>query len=165
MPKNHRQEKLGAILSYTTFAFNIITGLIYIPLLIRTLGVSDYGLYTLSASIIGYFVIDFGIGAAQTRFIARFRAEGREEKVKDLAGITAKLYIIIDALIFCALILVYIFSEEIFANLTPIELERFKVIFLISSLFVVFNFPLLPLNGIFVAYKRIVALKLFSSPF
>ena len=91
--------KYSAILSYIAIVFSVIAGFLYTPYLVKTLGMSDYALYTLSASVIGYFTIDFGIGSAITRYIAKYRAENREEKVKDLLGITLKLYLIIDLII------------------------------------------------------------------
>lgn len=158
----NNQIKGGAIVSYITIAFYIITGLLYTPFLVKTLGMSDYGLFSLSASIIAYLSIDFGIGAAQTRFITKYIAEGKEDKVKDLLGITTKLYLGIDLIIIVILTIVYQNSEQIFTQFTQFELERFKTIFLISSFFVLFNFPLLPINGIFIAYEKIITLKLFD---
>ena len=156
------QNKLAIIISYFTLIFYIVTGLLYTPFLIDALGMSDYGLYTLSASVVAYFTIDFGLGAAQSRYIAKYLAQGLVNKVKGLLGVTIKLYLIVDVFILLMLFMIYIFSDQIFVNLTTEELERFKVIFLISGSFVMFNFPLLPVNGIFVAYEKILALKLFD---
>lgn len=160
---NSRSEvKYGALLSYFTIGFYIVAGLFYTPYLISKLGLSDYGLFSLSLSIIGYFSMDFGVGAALTRFIARFRAEQREDEVKNLLGLTAKLYLLMDSVIFIALCVLYIFSGEIFDNLTVQEYERFKLVLLITSLFVIFSFPMMPLNGIFIAYEKMVVLQIFE---
>ena len=40
-----KERKNGAILSYVSIFINIIIQLIYMPLLIRKLGQSEYGLY------------------------------------------------------------------------------------------------------------------------
>ncbi len=159
---NSMQIKTGAILSYIAIAFNVIAGFLYTPFLVRTLGLSDYGLFALAASLIGYFSIDLGLSTAITRFIARYRAEGNGHRVKDLLGVAYKLYIFIDIAVFLLLGAVYLFSDQIFGNFTPVELERFKNIFLIISFFILFNIPLLPMNGCFIAYERVVALKAFD---
>jgi len=156
------QTKKGAILSYAAIAFNVIAGLLYTPFLVRTLGLSDYGLFALSASLVGYFSIDLGLSAAITRFIARYRAEGNEHRVKELLGVAYKLYLIIDIAVFLLLGTVYLFADQIFGNLTPVELERFKNIFIVTSFFILFHIPLLPVNGCFIAYERVVALKAFD---
>lgn len=156
---SNKQAKYGAIISYVSIIFYIISGFLYTPFLIKKLGMSDYGLFTISLSVIAYFSMDFGIGVALTRFIARFIAEGKDDCVKDLLGLTIKLYIVIDLIIAISLVIVYFFSNSIFANLTPNELERFRVVLLITSSFVVLSFPLLPINGIFLAYERIIAVQ------
>ncbi len=157
-----KEIKCGAILSYLTIAFYVIAGLLYTPYLIRNLGLSDYGIFSLSISIIGYFSMDFGVGAAITRFIARFRAEDREAEVKNILGITTKLYLAIDLLIFIGLCLLYYFSDNLFTSLTPEEFERFKLVLLITSFFIIFSFPMMPLNGIFIAYEKMIALQCFE---
>lgn len=63
-----KQIKLGALISYFAIAFNIVAGLIYTPWMISKIGQSNYGLYTLATSVISMFVMDFGMGAAVTRF-------------------------------------------------------------------------------------------------
>ena len=40
-----------------------------------------YGLYTLATSVISMFVMDFGMGAAVTRFLSRYNAMGDKKAV------------------------------------------------------------------------------------
>ena len=54
---NSSQRKTGALLSYVSIFVNTIIQLLYTPLLIKMLGQSEYGLYSLVASIIGYLTI------------------------------------------------------------------------------------------------------------
>lgn len=159
---NSKQEKWGAVVSYITIFLTIIAGLLYTPYLIKKLGLSDYGIFTLSASIIASFTIDFGMGAALTRFIAKYRAENKIAKIKDLLGVTTKLYLVVDLILILVLFIIYFLSPNIFSNLSEIELEKFKGVFLISIFFIMFNFPLLPLDGVFIASEKIVALKLLN---
>ena len=46
------QLKAGAVLNYVAIALNMIIGLLYTPYMLRMLGQSEYGLYSLAASII-----------------------------------------------------------------------------------------------------------------
>ena len=48
------QRKIGAVLSYVSIVINTIIQLLYTPLLIKGLGQAEYGLYSLTSSIIGY---------------------------------------------------------------------------------------------------------------
>ena len=145
----------ATLLSYFSVAFYIISGFFYTPFLIKSLGVSDYGIYSLYASLIGYFSIDFGIGAAQTRLTARYLAEGDVNKIRDMLGITAKLYLIIDAGILLLLALCYSNLPILFPKFDAIELEKFRKVFLIACIFILFNFPFLPTKGLYIAYEKV----------
>lgn len=136
-----KQIKLGAIVSYIAIAFNILAGLLYTPWLISKIGQADYGLYTLCASIIGFFAMDFGIGGAMSRFLSKYRAEGNQEKLNTFLGIIVKLFLIIDAIIFSALLVMFILIEQIYIKLTPAEIEKLKVLYVIAGMFSVISFP------------------------
>lgn len=153
------QAKYGALISYITIGFYILSGVLYTPYLISKLGISDYGIYNMSISVVAYFSIDFGIGAALTRFIARYRAQGCDDSIKNIIGLTTKLYLVIDFFVFVALSILYLFADSLFSNLTPNELERFKTVFLITAAFILISFPLLPMNGILLAYERIIFIQ------
>ena len=59
------ERKRGAILSYVSIILSTVIQLLYMPLLIRMLGSSEYGLYSLVISIFGYLaVMDFGFSDA-----------------------------------------------------------------------------------------------------
>ena len=154
-----KQIKLGALISYFAIAFNIVAGLIYTPWMISKIGQSNYGLYTLATSVISMFVMDFGMGAAVTRFLSRYNAMGDKKAVNDFLGLIYKLYLAIDAVIFAVLICVYFFVDKIYANLTPDELSVFKVLYIIVASFSVISFPFTNLNGILTAYEKFVPLK------
>ena len=58
------QMKKGMVLSYLHIAITIIVNLFYTPILLSYLGKSEYGIYTLSTSIVNYFSILNEIGRA-----------------------------------------------------------------------------------------------------
>lgn len=153
------QIKYGAVISYVGIFINIVIGLVYTPWMIRCIGQADYGLYTLAMSVIGIFVFDFGLGQAVTRFAAKYIAEGQQEKVDQLMGVTYKLYLIADALMILLLVGVYFFIPQIYQGLTPEEIEKFKIVYAIAATFSVLSFPFIPLNGIVSAYELFIQLK------
>lgn len=154
-----KQIKIGAMLSYFSIALNIISGLIYTPWMIEQIGESSYGLYTLSTSLISLFLVDFGLSLATSRYVAKYRAEGDQEKVNNFLGVVYKLYMIIDALIFVILLVVYFLLENIYQTLTPTEIEQLKVVYLISASFSIINFPCITFTGILNAYEKFIQLK------
>ena len=156
----NKQIKFGAILSYLSIAVNILAGLIYTPWMIRQIGQSQYGLYTLANSLIALFLVDFGLSSATARYVSKYKAEGDQQKVNNFLGVIYKLYLIIDAIIFTILLVVFFLLKQIYVTLTPTELEQFKVVYVIAALFAIFNFPFVTQNGILTAYEKFVPLKL-----
>ena len=124
-----KQIKAGALLSYFGVAINILAGLLYTPWMVRQIGQSDYGLYTLATSVTAFFLMDFGISGAISRLISRYRAQGREDEVKNILGLTYKMYLVIDGLIFLALFIIFLFMQNIFVRLSAAEIEKFRIVF------------------------------------
>ena len=157
---NSRQIKYGAIISYLSIALNLIAGLVYTPWMIKHIGQSHYGLYTLATSLITLFLIDFGLSSATSRYLSTFHAEGNEEKASKYLGAIYKLYLAISAVILVALIVVYFLLGAIYTKLTPDELSQFRMIYIISASFSIINFPFITQNGILTAYEKFIPLKL-----
>ncbi|MDD2362779.1 MAG: oligosaccharide flippase family protein [Oscillospiraceae bacterium] len=157
-----RQIKLGATLSYFAIGIDIVAGLLYIPWMISKIGKSDYGIYSLTLSFVTMFVMDFGIGAATTRFISKYRAEKNINAINNFVGLAYKLYLFIDVVIFAILFTSYFLLENIFVKLNAAEIEKLKVIFLIYGMFTLISFAFTPLNGILSAFERFSFLKLIG---
>ncbi len=154
------QLKIGALISYFTMAFNIVAGLIYTPWMVAKIGQSNYGLYTLANSLIAIFMLDFGLSSAVSRFVAKYRAEGRQQDINNIVGIIYKLYLIIDAVILIVLVAVFFFVGDIYKELTPAELQTFKILYVIVAAYQLISFPLMPVDGILNAYEKFSQLKL-----
>ena len=152
----------GAIISYISIFLNIVISLVYTPWMINKIGVSDYGLYSLVGAFLSYFLLDFGLSNTITRFIAKYRAEGNEEKVANMLGLTTKVYLVFDAVIFIVLFVLYFFISGIFGGLTPEEIERLKVLYCISGVFSVLSFVFKPVSGAMMAYEYFVENKLLD---
>ena len=75
---SQKQIKLGAMISYAAIAINIVATLLYTPWMVRQIGQANYGLFTLATSLINLFLIDFGISSAMSRFLSKYRAEGKQ---------------------------------------------------------------------------------------
>lgn len=160
MANSSKQIKIGAIISYISIVINIVAGLLYTPWMIDKIGESDYGLYTLANSLITLFLIDFGLSAAVSRYLATYRAEGKEEAANRFLGAVYKLYLIIDSVIFLLLIILFFFLDSLYQNLGEVGLQRFKVVYVMAGLFSVINFPCVTFNGVLNAYEKFIPLKL-----
>lgn len=159
---NTKQLKFGALLSYGTIVFNIASGLLYTPWLIRVVGDDHYALYTLALSIVNVFLLEFGIGSAVTKFLSNFYAQGKEEQIGPFLGIVYKTFFVISCLIALAMGIFYFQIDVIYKNITPENLIVFKRLFLIVAIYSVFSFPFNPFNGILMAGERFIELKCCS---
>lgn len=154
------QIKISAIISYSSIAFNIMAGLIYTPWMVRQIGQADYGLYALAISFISLFALDFGLGAAVSRFLSLYRAKGDTDGAKRFLGIIIKLFLIITTVFLIVLSAVYFQIENVFGQLTPQEISRFKIVFSIAGLYSIIAFSFNPLNGILISNERFIFIKL-----
>jgi len=153
--------KKGAIVSYITIAVNIIASLLYTPWMLSKIGDSDYGLYTLATTLINMFLIDFGFSSAVSRFVSKYNAEGNQEKIDNFLGMLYKLYGLITGIVFIVLVALFFFVDKIYVALTPTELSKFKVIYLIAGSYTVLSFPFSStFNGILNSYEKYYQMKL-----
>lgn len=152
--------KKGALVSYVAVAFNAIAGLLYTPWMISCIGSDDYGLYTLALSVINFFLIDFGLGEAVSRFLSKYKAEGNHEKAAEFLGIAYKLYFLIALVIFVILVVIFLFVDSIYAGLTASQLATFKLLYVIVGAYSVISFPFLSFNGVLISNELFVELNL-----
>lgn len=147
------------MIAYATIAFNIISGLFYTPWMVKQIGDSDYGLYTLANSLINLFLFDFGLSAATSRFVSKYLAEGRQDKVDRILGAIYKLYFAIDAIFAVVFVALAVCLEQVYPNLSAVEVGRLRVVFILSAVFALANFPCVTFTGILNAYEKYISLK------
>ncbi len=156
----NKQFTFGAIISYGAIAFNIISGLLYTPWMIKTIGDDQYALYALATSVVNLFLLDFGISASVTKFLSNFYAKGEQDKANKFMGIVYKVFFVISAVIATVLFAVYFFVDVIYAKLSPEELIVFKRLYIIVAVFSVLSFPCVSFNGTLMANERFIEVKL-----
>ncbi len=155
-----RQYFGGAMISYIAIIFNVVLGILYTPWMVGKIGQSSYALYTIANSVISIFMIDFGLSAAVSRFVAKYRAENEDSKSNKLLGSVTILYILIDILIFIILMVIYLNIATIYKGLSFDELKVLKRLFVIVAIYSLLAFPFTPLGGIITAYEKFIHLKL-----
>ncbi len=158
------QRKIGAILSYISIISSTLVQLLYTPLLISKLGQSEYGLYSLVNSIIGYLtVLDLGFGNAIIVYTAKYRAKGQFLEEKKLHGMFNLIFKIIGIIAAILSLILYFNVGTIFGKtMTRIELHKISIMMLILSfnLFITFSFAMY--NSIITAYERFTFQKIVA---
>lgn len=162
MQNSNRQIKIGAVISYITIAFSIISGLIYTPWMISKIGQSSFGLYTLTISLITLVTMDLGLSQSVSRFLSKYRAENDKESIRKFLGITYKLFIFLALIFLISLTIVFFNVDNIFDKLTSDEIGKVKVLLMISGLYAVISFPFNPLDGILISGEKFIFFKTLS---
>ena len=130
------QVRAGAVLSFLLITITTFAGILYTPFLLRQLGQTEYGLYSLAASIIAYLVLfDLGFGASITRFTAKFNAENQINKQYEMFGMFIILYSVISLIVaICGFFIVNNMASLMAANTDPVMVDRAKKIVFILFL-------------------------------
>lgn len=158
------QLKAGAALNYVSICLNMVVGLIYTPYMLRILGQSEYGLYSLAASIIAYLtVLDLGFGNAIVRYTAKFRAEGKQREQEEMFGMFFVLYIGIGIIAMIAGSALSLNVENLFSrSMTETEVTRTRIMLWLMTFNLAFTFPMSIWGSIMTAYERFVFQRLVS---
>jgi len=87
------QIKVGSYLSYLNIFLSIVVNLIFTPILIRSLGKNEYGLYNSIYSIISAIsLLNLGLGSGYVHFFAVFKKRGETDKLYSLNGLFLLLF-------------------------------------------------------------------------
>lgn len=156
--------KLGVVLSYIVIALNMIIAVLYTPILTRSLGQSEYGLYSLISSIISYLtILDLGFGNAIIIYTTRYRAQNQKKEEEQLYGMFLKIYTIIGIIAGVIGIILYFNVANMFGNsMTAEEIEKAKILMLILILNLVITFPFSIFTSIITAYERFIFSKMIN---
>lgn len=158
------QFKAGALLSYVSLGLGNIIGLLYTPFMLRMLGQSEFGLYSLVASVVAYLtLLDFGFGSAIVRYTVKFRAQGKQEEQYGLFGMFLILYTGIGLIAFIAGLGLYFNVDKLFgASMTADELRKARIMMMLLIFNLAITFPLSVFGSIITAYENFVFQKLVN---
>ena len=160
--KKTNQLKLGVTLSYFTTAINFLIHLLYTPVMIRLLGQSEYGLYTLVSSVIGYLsLFSLGFSGAYLRFYSR--RKDNEEEVAKLNGLYLIVFLVMALACFiCGMFLAdnsaWVFGDK----LDEREIERATVLMRILVINIALAFPNSVFDSIITAHERFLFQRLLN---
>lgn len=158
------QLKIGAILSYVNILAGLIVGLGYTPVMIRLLGQSEFGLYSLIGSLVAYLsVLDMGLGNTIVRYISRNRAVGDKKSESELNGLFLTIYSIIGLITLIVGSILYFNVDNMFGGTLSIDqIERAKIMMILLIFNIAISFPLSVFASLMQAYERFIFLRIFN---
>ena len=159
-----KQRKTGAILSYVSIIVNTLIQLLYTPLLIRMLGQSEYGLYSLANSIIGYLtVLDLGFGNAIIVYTAKYRAKKDKESEQKLHGMFKIVFYVIGIIAVILGLILYLNVNLFFKQtMTDVELNKARIMMLILTFNLGITFSFSIYSSIISAYEKFTFQKIIA---
>lgn len=158
------QLKAGILLSYISNGISIVIQVVYMPIMIRLLGQSEYGLYTLVSGVVSYLsLFSLGFTGAYLRFFSRFN---QKKDRKGLASLNGMFFIIFLVLAFIALICgltLSFFPKQVFGfKLSGSELHEARILMII----LVFNIAISLIGSMFdsivSAYEQFIFQRIVS---
>ncbi|MEK4816076.1 oligosaccharide flippase family protein [Macrococcus sp. FSL R5-0951] len=155
------QIKMGIIISYLSILCNILVAIFYTPFFIRILGNSEFGLYSLGISFVGYIsIMDLAIGNTIAKFISQNRIKGSKLDEEKIYAYIFKLYTYTTLAALTIFIIIYFNVDNIFSsNLTAPEIESLKLILIILTInFIISYYPGM-YNGLLQAYEYFTITK------
>lgn len=158
------QIKIGALLSYLSMFINVFVALLFTPVMLRLLGQSEFGLYSLIGSLVGYLsILDLGLGNAIVRYTARNRTLGDKDAESKLNGMFMILYCLIGiATVIIGAVLYFNVNNMFEDSLTAAELEKARIMVMLLVFNFAISFPLGIFGSIMQAYEKFVFVRMVS---
>lgn len=155
------QIKAGALLSYISIFLGSAISIIYTPFMLRLMGQSEYGLMSLSNSVVGYLgLLNLGIGSAMVRYISKYKEIGDTEM--EHAVTTLFLYVYLGIAIVaivaggCLSYNVELFFDQ---TLTIEEVLKLRVLVALMTFNVAIGMVSSVFYAIIMAYERFIFTK------
>jgi O-antigen/teichoic acid export membrane protein len=138
---------MGVIISYIDIFIHIGVMLVYTPLVLRILGQNEYGIYSLSVSVMSYLnLFSFGFSITYIRYYIKYKTEGQHEKVRQLNGMFICIFLAISIIVFVAGFIIIKYSKFIFGDrVTSLE---YKTLNPLLSL-MIFNLVIVLMGSVF----------------
>lgn len=149
-------RKTGVLLSYVLMVLEVLSTLLLTPVIIRTLGDAEYGIYKLTASISAYLLLlDLGIGNSVVRFVAKYRATGNKEQCQKFLGITSIYYAGVAAIcLLTGVVLVHIFPTAFAKGLTQDEIRLGQILLTITTINAAITLSVAGFKNTIIAYEH-----------
>ena len=158
------QKKAGVLLSYGQTILSTLISLVYTPVMLRLLGQSEYGTYTLVNGFISNLsLMSFGLGSAYVRYYARYEASEGEKGVSKINGMFMVIFLCIGAAsLLVGGVLVANVHNIFSAKLTPAEVETARILMALLVVNIAVSFPCSVFTSYITAKEQFLFQRLIS---
>ena len=159
------ERRVGIFISYFNIILQVVIAMVYVPMLLKYIGTSEYGIYQLIGSLIAYFsVMDFGLTSTIIRFYTKYKAVQDRISMENILAIAMRGFIVITAIILIIGIVVYFFIDDIFNySMTSAEIKSAKNLFILLLVNVMITLLTMTYKAIINAHEKFFFLKTIES--
>lgn len=152
------QLRAGVIMTYVNIGLGSLIPFVYTPIMLRLLGQSEYGLYSLANSVVGYLsLLSFGLGSTIVRYAAKYRAEGNKEQEEKVIGLFIAMYSVLALFVLVGGWILSCNVEPIFhRGLTETEIGKIAVLVRIMAFNTAISFPISVFGSIVMAHEKYI---------
>lgn len=142
----------------------VIVSLIYTPIMIRTLGNSEYGLYNTVASTISILsLLTLGFNSSYIKFFSSYKKNNDDIKIKKLNGLFLIIFLLIGCVaLLCGLFLSFNLHFVFKDGLTATEYDTAFELMILLTINLAISFPMSVFGNIISAHEKFLFLKLLS---
>ena len=152
------QLRAGVLMTYINIGLGSLIPFIYTPIMLRLLGQSEYGLYSLANSVVGYLsLLSFGLGSTIVRYVAKYRAEGNKEQEEKVIGLFIAMYSVLALLVLIGGWIISCNVAPIFhRGLTETEIGKIAILVRIMAFNTAISFPISVFGSIIMAHEKYI---------
>jgi O-antigen/teichoic acid export membrane protein len=126
----------------------MVTGLLLVPIIIRKIGLVDFGMWALATGLVGSLgLLDAGLQPTLTKKVAESLALNDEAALGKTAGRVLAMYLLIGILAGTVMCVLAIFAGRVF-HLPAADVDRFRIVLVIVAIQLAMTFPLSTWTGI-----------------
>lgn len=152
------QKKAGVLLNYVLTFVHILSGIIYVPLLLSFLSGSEYGVYKLVGGLIGLLsIMDFGLSSTIVKYYCATKNDSEKENI---LGICLIIFAFITLILIAIGIITYFLIPNIFSSsLTANEINLAKNLFIVLFINLAITIPSKVFSASIFANEKFVFIK------
>lgn len=155
------QRKTGALLAYVQIFLNIAVALAFTPVLVKSLGSSGYGLFSIVGSFVAYLtVMDMGMNDSIVRHLIRHRAGGDESGARQFLGSMLSLYALVGlAILAVAAVMIGLMPRIFSRRMSGDEMHLLQSMFTVAAIATACTIALNPVGALVTAREKFVFLR------
>jgi O-antigen/teichoic acid export membrane protein len=145
---------LHVLTSLGGYCIAAITGLILSPVIIRGLGDSRYGIWTLFADLIGYYnMLDIGIIGGVSHYVARYLGAGDREGVRRTLSTAMRVLSCIGLLALAVSSAIIVYFPRIFKT-QGLDIAEIRIALVILSVAIAAGFPMAIFSASLIGHRK-----------